>query len=70
MTSGLINYHEFIENMDKIFTQKDTDKHPMHTVYQINRETTLPARRQYQVNIYIILKTLTEDEEKELDEVI
>ena len=56
--------------MDKIFTQKDIDKHPMHTVYQINRETTLPARRQYQVNIYIILKTLTEDEEKELDEVI
>ena len=50
-SNKLVSYHEFIENMDKIFTQNDVDKNPLHAVYQIDRETTLPARRLYQVGV-------------------
>jgi len=33
--------------MDKIFTQNDIDKDPLFQVKQIDRETTIPARREY-----------------------
>jgi hypothetical protein len=51
---GLVNYKQFIDNMDKIFTQNDIDKDPLFNVKQIDRETTLPARREYKVNIFLI----------------
>ncbi len=44
-----INYFNFCETIDTIFTQKGIDKDPLHKVPQIENSTTLPARRKYLV---------------------
>lgn len=43
----MVKYREFIDEMDLIFTEKAIDKDPLFQVQQIDRQTTLPARRVY-----------------------
>lgn len=45
---GRVCYKRFIDDMDRVFTQSDIDKDPLFQVKQIDRTTTLPARRRYQ----------------------
>jgi len=48
LENSLVQYKQFIDNMDLVFTEKAIDKDPLFHVKQIDRETTLPARRVYQ----------------------
>ena len=54
LPNGLVRFSEFCEEVDKIFTTKGIDKDPQAVVAQIQKETTLPARRRYLVEILVI----------------
>lgn len=45
--NGFVNYNDFCENIDTIFTIKGIDKDPLYKVTQFDETTTLPARRYY-----------------------
>ncbi|CAD8206649.1 unnamed protein product [Paramecium pentaurelia] len=60
--NGQVDYNQFCEDVDKIFTIKGIDKEPQAQVPQIDDSTTLPARRRY--------LQMTEQEAIQLDELL
>ncbi|CAD8108204.1 unnamed protein product [Paramecium sonneborni] len=60
--NGQVDYNQFCEDVDKIFTIKGIDKSPQAQVPQIDDTTTLPARRRY--------LQMTEQEAIQLDELL
>jgi len=61
-TVGMVNYKEFCENIDRIFTEKELEKKPLLRVPGVNPEITLPIRRQY--------LGISAQEKAELDELL
>ena len=59
LSNGLVNYVDFVENINKIFTSKNIDKDPLYRVEQIDNNTTLAARRKFLVYIILIFSKLT-----------
>ena len=58
----LFNYAAFSKNIKEILTKKGIQKDPLHSVYQITSDTTLPARRYYM--------RMTEDEKNKLNHLL
>jgi len=47
LPNGLVQYTDFCAAIDRVFTEKAIDKDPLFKVPQIDRATTLPAKREF-----------------------
>jgi len=59
---GLVNYKEFVDNIDRVFTTPGIEKDPLYKVQGVDYNTTLAARRKF--------LELSPEEEQQLDELI
>jgi hypothetical protein len=53
--NGLVNYWDFCEIVDEIFTLKGIDKDPLVKVQEYNPAITLAARRRYIVIFFSLI---------------
>ena len=49
--NGLVNYKDFVDNIDRVFTTPGIEKDPLYKVSGVDYNTTLAARRKFLVKI-------------------